>query len=130
KMPFAGVPIPLKMLGQNQAGMGDSSGSRLFKNYKSEQTDFFVEKVKSLGFVPFAQTNTPEFGFKNITDPTLYGVTRNAWNSEYHAGGSSGGAATAVASGMFPIALASDGGGSIRIPASFSSLIGLKPTRG
>ena len=80
--------------------------------------------------MPLGQTNAPEFGFKNITDPTLYGPTRNPWNPAYSAGGSSGGAAAAVASGMFPIAGASDGGGSIRIPASFSGLIGLKPTRG
>ena len=76
------------------------------------------------------QTNTPEFGFKNITDPELYGPTSNPWNPAYSAGGSSGGAAAAVASGTLPIAAASDGGGSIRIPASFSGLVGLKPTRG
>ena len=72
------------------------------------------------------QTNAPEFGFKNVTDPVLYGPTRNPWQSAYSAGGSSGGAAAVVAAGLFPLAAASDGGGSIRIPASFNGLIGLK----
>ncbi len=75
-------------------------------------------------------TNSPEFGLKNITEPKLYGPTRNPWDQAYSPGGSSGGAAAAVASGVIPIAGASDGGGSIRIPASFSGLVGLKPTRG
>src|SRR5699024_6850225 len=76
------------------------------------------------------QTNTPEFGFKNITEPELYGPARNPWNTNHSPGGSSGGAAAAVASGMTPVAGASDGGGSIRIPASLAGLVGLKPTPG
>lgn len=128
--PFTGVPFALKMLGQNKKGMGASAGSRLLADYRAESTDYFVSKIERTGFIPFAKTNVPEFGFKNISDASLYGVTRNVWNPKHHAGGSSGGAASAVASGMFPIAGASDGGGSIRIPASFSGLIGLKPTRG
>lgn len=128
--PFYGVPIALKMLGQTKAGMGNTLSSRLFAGNKATETDNFVKGLETLGFIPFGQTNAPEFGFKNITDPALYGVTKNAWHTDYHAGGSSGGAASALASGMFPIVAASDGGGSIRIPASFSGVIGLKPTRG
>lgn len=128
--PFYGVPIALKMLGQNKAGMGDTSSSRLFSNHCASMTDNFVKGFEKLGLIPFGKTNAPEFGFKNITDPQLYGVTKNVWDTAYHVGGSSGGAASALASGMFPIVGASDGGGSIRIPASFSGLIGLKPTRG
>lgn len=127
---FFGVPIALKMLGQNKQGMGATSSSRLFPAHKSNVTDNFVKGLERVGFIPLGKTNAPEFGFKNVTDPQLYGVTKNAWHQEYHAGGSSGGAASALASGMFPIVGASDGGGSIRIPASFSGLIGLKPTRG
>lgn len=128
--PFYGVPIALKMLGQSKAGMADTFSSRLFAGHRASETDNFVKGFEKLGLIPFGKTNAPEFGFKNITDPQLYGVTKNAWNSEYHGGGSSGGAASAIASGMFPIVGASDGGGSIRIPASFSGVIGLKPTRG
>lgn len=130
-LPFAGVPIPLKMLGgQDKAGWKSTSGSRLFYNLSAPKTSNFVRKLETLGFITAGQTNAPEFGFKNITDPMLYGPARNPWNTEYSPGGSSGGAAAAVASGLFPIAGASDGGGSIRIPASFCGLIGLKPTRG
>ncbi|MCU9758991.1 amidase family protein, partial [Enterococcus faecalis] len=74
--------------------------------------------------------NDPGLGFKNITDPALYGPAGKPWNREHSPGGASGGAAAVVASGIVPIAVASDGGGSIRIPASFSGLIGLKPSRG
>ncbi len=127
---FAGLPVPLKILGQAKAGWRDSGGSRLFADAVSAQSNHFVQRMESLGIVPLGQTNAPEFGFKNITDPELFGPTRNPWDIDRYPGGSSGGAAAAVASGMFPLAGASDGGGSIRIPASFSGLIGLKPTRG
>lgn len=129
-LPFAGLPVPLKMLGHAKGGWPQTSASRLLMANKARQTSFFVKRFEEIGFVPIGQTNAPEFGFKNITDPSVYGVTRNPWNVAYSAGGSSGGAAAAVASGMFPMATASDGGGSIRIPASFTGLIGLKPTRG
>lgn len=128
--PFFGLPIPLKMLGQDKAGMKSTSGSRLFTENRASSTDNFVKGLERLGLIPLGKTNAPEFGFKNISDPTIYGPARNPWNLDYSPGGSSGGAAAAVASGLFPIAGASDGGGSIRIPASFSGLIGLKPTRG
>ncbi|OTN77373.1 hypothetical protein A5886_002473 [Enterococcus sp. 8G7_MSG3316] len=127
---FGGQPMPLKILGQSKAGWPATAGAKLFADMKANQTAHFVTALEQVGFVPFGQTNAPEFGFKNITDPELYGATRNPWNPLFSAGGSSGGAAAAVASGMFPIAGASDGGGSIRIPASFTGLIGLKPTRG
>lgn len=128
--PFFGLPIPLKMLGQDKAGMKSTSGSRLFQENRANSTDNFVKGLERLGLIPLGKTNAPEFGFKNISDPTIYGPAKNPWNLAYSPGGSSGGAAAAVASGVFPIAGASDGGGSIRIPASFSGLIGLKPTRG
>lgn len=129
-LPFSGLPIPLKMLGQEKAGWKSTMGSRLFLDNRANNTSNFTKKLMASGMVPAGQTNAPEFGFKNITDPEIYGPSRNPWNLEHSPGGSSGGAAAAVASGLFPIAGASDGGGSIRIPASFSGLIGLKPTRG
>lgn len=127
---FDGVPIALKMLGQNKAGWQQTACSKLLVDSRASQTDYFVSALEQVGFIPFGQTNAPEFGFKNITDSELYGVTKNVWQTEYHAGGSSGGAASALASGIYPLVAASDGGGSIRIPASFSGVIGLKPTRG
>lgn len=128
--PFAGMPIPLKMLGQEKAGWKSTFGSQLLSTHHSSRTSNFTARLESVGFVPVGQTNSPEFGFKNITEPLLYGQARNPWNLDHSPGGSSGGAAAAVASGLFPIAGASDGGGSIRIPAAFCGLIGLKPTRG
>ena len=127
---FGGIPILLKGLGQSLAGEPHTSGAKLFQNNMSNQTSHYTKALLDAGFIVLGQTNTPEFGFKNITEPELYGPTRNPWNTNYSPGGSSGGAATAVASGMVPIAGASDGGGSIRIPASFTGLVGLKPTRG
>ncbi|MBY5033500.1 amidase [Streptococcus gallolyticus] len=127
---FAGVPILLKDLGQNQAGHLSTSGSRLFVHFRAQGTDNYVKKLEELGFVVLGRTNTPEFGFKNISDSSLHGVVHNPFDLGQNAGGSSGGAAAAVASGMVPLAAASDGGGSIRIPASFNGLIGLKPSRG
>ncbi len=128
--PFAGVPLFLKDLGQEQKGSICTYGSRLFKDIKSTQTDNFVKRLENLGFIILGRTNTPEFGFKTVSDSLLHGPVRNAVNSERNAGGSSGGAAAIVASGISPIAAASDGGGSIRIPASHNGLIGLKPSRG
>ncbi|MDN6218525.1 MAG: amidase, partial [Enterococcus sp.] len=130
KRPFAGLPIPLKMLGQEKKGWLSTSGSKLLMAHRASSDSYYTNKLLANGLIPFAQTNTPEFGFKNITDAKIYGPARNPWNLDYYSGGSSGGAASAVAAGIVPIAGASDGGGSIRIPASFSGLIGLKPTRG
>lgn len=128
--PFLGVPLLIKGLGQSLAGSPNTGGSKLLADSVSSETDFFVQQLQAAGFIIIGQTNVPEFGFKNITDSQLYGPTHNAWNRSYSPGGSSGGSAASVASGMVPIAAASDGGGSIRIPASFSGLVGLKPTRG
>ena len=128
--PFAGVPLFLKDLGQEQKGSICTYGSRLFKDIKSTQTDNFVKRLENLGFIILGRTNTPEFGFKTVSDSLLHGPVRNAVNLDRNAGGSSGGAAAVVASGITPIAAASDGGGSIRIPASHNGLIGLKPSRG
>lgn len=127
---FGGIPIPLKILGQSKKGFADTSASSLFKGNLVISNNNFVNQLENIGLVPVGKTNAPEFGFKNVTDSKLYGNAHNPWNLEFSPGGSSGGAAAAVASGMFPLAAASDGGGSIRIPASFSGLIGLKPTRG
>lgn len=127
---FAGLPLPLKMLGQSHVGLPDTAGSQIFKDNIASNDSAFVVKLMEAGFTPFGQTNTPEFGFKNITDPKLYGPTRNVWNPAYYSGGSSGGAASAVAAGIYPMAAGSDGGGSLRIPASFSGLLGFKVTRG
>lgn len=128
--PFSGVPLLLKDLGQNQKGEPSTSGARLLKKSIQKENDFLVSRLESLGFIIIGRTNTPEFGFKNITDSHLWGNAVNPIDLNRNAGGSSGGAAAAVASGMVPIAMASDGGGSIRIPASFTGTIGLKPSRG
>lgn len=128
--PFAGVPLFLKDLGQEQKGSICTYGSRLFKDVKSMHTDNFVKRLENLGFIILGRTNTPEFGFKTVSDSLLHGPVRNAVNLDRNAGGSSGGAAAVVASGITSIAAASDGGGSIRIPASHNGLIGLKPSRG
>lgn len=128
--PFGGIPILVKGLGQSLAGEPSTSGSHLLKDSVAPQTSHFTQTLIDAGFIVIGQTNVPEFGFKNITEPELYGPARNPWNPDYSPGGSSGGASAAVASGMVPIAGASDGGGSIRIPASFTGLVGLKPTRG
>ena len=129
-LPFGGVPILIKGLGQDLAGEPNTAGAKLLAQSVAKRTSAFVSTLERAGFIVLGQTNTPEFGFKNITDPQLYGPTRNPWNLQHSAGGSSGGAAAVIAAGISPVAAASDGGGSIRIPASFSGLIGLKPTRG
>lgn len=128
--PFGGVPILVKDMGQTLAGEPSTSGSVLLENHKSEQTSHYTQKLLDAGFIVIGQSNVPEFGFKNITDARIFGPSRNPWNLNHSPGGSSGGAGAAVAAGMVPVAGASDGGGSIRIPASFTGLVGLKPTRG
>ena len=130
EQPFAGVPIVLKDISQAIKGEPLTSGSKLFTDNISKRDSNFVHRLRKAGFLFLGHTNTPEFGLKNITEPEIYGPTRNPWNTNYSAGGSSGGSAASVASGIVPIAGASDGGGSIRIPASFTGLFGLKPTRG
>ncbi|MGX7418198.1 amidase [Carnobacterium gallinarum] len=128
--PFKGLPFLTKGLGQELVNEPSNGASRLFDGQLANKTSHYVQALEKAGFIIIGQTNAPEFGFKNITDPQLHGPSRNSWNPDYSPGGSSGGAASSVSSGMVPIAGASDGGGSIRIPAAFSGLIGLKPTRG
>lgn len=128
--PFLGVPLLLKGLGQRLAGEPDTNGSQLFKDVQATTTDNFVKSLQNAGFIIIGQTNFPEFGYKNITDSQLFGPARNPWNPAFTPGGSSGGAGAAVAAGWVPIAAGNDGGGSIRIPASWCGTIGLKPTRG
>src|SRR5699024_2340519 len=128
--PFAGVPMLLKNLSQSLEDEPITSSSKLMKDHISRRDSNYVSKLRSAGFLFMGHTNTPEFGLKNITEPEMYGPTRNPWNTNHTSGGSSGGAAAAVTSGVVPAAGASDGGGSIRIPASFTGLFGLKPTRG
>lgn len=127
---YGGVPILLKGIGQSLAGEPNTAGSHLLKDAVAQTTSHYVRALEKAGFVVIGQTNVPEFAFKNITEPKLYGPARNPWNPNHTPGGSSGGASASVAAGMVPIAGASDGGGSIRIPASFTGLVGLKPTRG
>ncbi|MBS4750380.1 amidase [Carnobacteriaceae bacterium zg-ZUI78] len=130
KTMYKGVPILLKDLGQNLKGELNTCGSSLLQNNVSNHTDNLVKKIEELGFIVIGQTNAAEFGFTNFTDNMLYGTTRNPVDMTRHAGGSSGGAASTVSGDMIPLALASDGGGSIRIPASWTGTIGLKPSRG
>jgi len=127
--PFGGVPILIKDLIVDD-GVPVSFGSVLFRDFVGDAEPVFMERVRGAGFIELGRTNTPEFGFLPTTEPVLNGPTKNPWNLDYSPGGSSGGAAAAVASGMVPLAQASDGGGSIRIPASNCGLFGLKPSRG
>ncbi len=128
--PFTGVPFLLKDLGEEFAGVPLTKGSKAYKNYVPTQDSEMVIRFKKSGVVILGKTNTPEFGLMAFTEPELHGPTRNPWNTEHTPGGSSGGSAAAVASGMVPMASGNDGGGSIRMPASCCGLFGLKPTRG
>lgn len=127
--PFKGVPYLLKDLGAQVAGVRYSEGSRFLAGYVSDHDQELVLRHRRAGLVALGRTNAPEFGILPTTEPLLSGPTRNPWNPEHSTGGSSGGSAAAVASGMVTLAHASDGGGSIRIPASCCGLFGLKPTR-
>ncbi|HYM01820.1 MAG TPA: amidase, partial [Stellaceae bacterium] len=127
--PFAGVPYLLKDLSALYAGAATTFGCALFRDAVADHDSEMVARLKRAGLVIFGKTNTSELGLSTSTEPRLYGPTRNPWNAAFSAGGSSGGAAAAVASGMLPMAHATDGGGSIRIPASACGLFGLKPTR-
>jgi len=127
--PFLGVPLPIKDL-TPVAGWPVSYGSRGAPAGVSEESELVVEALERGGFVLCGRTNTPEFGVLTVAENTRYGISRNPWDTARSPGGSSGGAAAAVAGGMFPIAHANDGGGSIRIPASYCGLVGFKPSRG
>ncbi len=127
--PFAGVPLPIKDL-LPVAGQPVTYGSKGAAGTPAERSELVVTAFVDAGFILCGRTNTPEFGSVSVTENNRFGITRNPWNSGFTPGGSSGGAASAVASGMFPAANASDGGGSIRIPASCCGLVGHKPSRG
>ncbi|MFW5966998.1 MAG: amidase [Persicimonas sp.] len=127
--PLAGVPFLLKDMLEWE-GHPMTLGSRLLEGYVAQNTHPLVERYLDAGLVPLGLTNMSELGLMPTTEPAVYGPTRNPWNLEHSAGGSSGGSAAAVAAGIVPVAHAADGGGSIRIPASVCGLFGLKPTRG
>jgi amidase len=128
--PLAGVPYLLKDLGAALAGTPTTRGSNLYAGSVAQADSALVAAYKRAGLVIFGKTNTPEFGLWPVTESDLLGVCRNPWDLSRSPGGSSGGAAAAVAAGIVPAAHASDGGGSIRIPASATGLFGMKPSRG
>jgi amidase len=128
--PFSGAPFLAKDLGPPLAGAPLTSGSKLFAHYVPEEDGELMQRFKKAGFTVFGKTNVPEFGLVPVTESELFGPCRNPWDVRRTPGGSSGGAASAVAAGIVPMAHASDGGGSIRIPASCCGLFGLKPSRG
>jgi amidase len=127
--PLAGVPFLLKDLGDAYVGVRLTGGTAVLQNFIPDYDSEIVRRIKRAGLVTFGKTNTPEFGLLPTTESRLLGACRNPWNPAHSTGGSSGGAAAAVAAGIVPLAHASDGGGSIRIPASCCGIFGLKPTR-
>ncbi len=130
KAPLTGVPFALKDLGVAMKGTITTNGSVFFKDAVADYDSTLVQRYRAAGLNIFAKTASPEFGQTPTTESRLFGRTLNPWNQKLSSGGSSGGSAVAVASGILPVAHASDGGGSIRIPASFCGLFGLKPSRG
>lgn len=130
--PFRGVPLVVKDLSLMTAGDPYHAGTRFLAElgYVADHDTYLAERFRRAGFVIVGRTNTPEFGSTITTEPVVYGPSRNPWNPAHSTGGSSGGSAAAVASGMVAVGHANDGGGSIRIPASECGLVGLKPTRG
>ena len=130
--PLAGVPFLVKNILCSGAGEPVTMGMRAFAEagYRQSHDTYLARRFRDAGLVTLGKTNTPEFALKGATEPEVHGPTHNPWRLGYSPGGSSGGAAAAVASGMVPLAHASDGGGSIRIPASACGLVGLKPSRG
>ena len=128
--PFAGVPFLIKDLGQEYAGFPTSNGSRALAGDVADRHALVTQRFLDAGLVIFGKTNTPEFGAKGVTEPALWGAARNPWNTHHTPGGSSGGSGAAVAAGVVPAAGANDGGGSVRIPAACSGLVGLKTSRG
>lgn len=128
--PFSGVPFLLKDILHALAGVPMSHGSRALIDFVPVRDSELVGRFKRSGLVIFGKTNTPEFALMGVTEPEAFGPTRNPWDTRHTPGGSSGGSAAAVAARIVPMASASDGGGSIRIPAACCGLFGLKPTRG
>lgn len=128
---FHGVPFLRKDMGASEAGRLQELGSRLYKGHRPNTESYFFRRARAAGLRTLGRTATPElFGGSGMSESILNGITGNPWNPERSAGGSSSGAAAAVASGITPIAHGSDGGGSIRIPAAWCGLVGLNPSRG
>ncbi|MGH1436008.1 MAG: amidase [Lewinella sp.] len=127
---FGGVPFLIKDLGLALKGTPLRIGSRSTEGMVSEVDSHLVQLFQKAGLLILGKTNTPEFGLTPFTEPEAFGATRNPWHTDYTSGGSSGGSAAAIAAGIVPMATASDGGGSIRMPASCCGLFGLKPSRG
>jgi amidase len=128
--PFNGVPFLRKDIGATEKGRLQECGSRLLKGNIAKQDSYYTRRARAAGLRIVGRSAVPEFAFSGFTETILEGITRNPWNPTTSAGGSSGGAAAAVAAGIVPIAHASDGGGSIRIPAGWCGLVGLNPSRG
>ncbi|HTX50339.1 MAG TPA: amidase [Caulobacteraceae bacterium] len=129
--PLRGVPFLIKDISTQMRGVPTRAGAALLRDIPPAASDSaLVAAYRASGLVLFGKTNTPEFGLQPVTEPMLFGATRNPWDLDRSPGGSSGGSAAAVAAGIAPAAQASDGGGSIRIPASCCGLFGLKPSRG
>jgi aspartyl-tRNA(Asn)/glutamyl-tRNA(Gln) amidotransferase subunit A len=124
-----GVPVSIKDQ-VDVAGVRTTHGSSIFADNMAQHDDPTVARLRKAGAIVFAKTTLPEFGHKGLTDGPSFGTTRNPWNPERTTGGSSGGAAAAVASGIGPLGLGTDGAGSVRIPAACCGLVGLKPTLG
>lgn len=127
--PFAGVPMALKDVGIGVAGVPIHTGSRI-PPYLADANSTVVERYLKAGFIPVATTTSPEHGLRLVTESQAFGITRNPWNTAHTTGGSSGGSAALVAAGAVPVAHATDGGGSIRVPPACCGLVGLKPSRG
>jgi aspartyl-tRNA(Asn)/glutamyl-tRNA(Gln) amidotransferase subunit A len=127
--PLLGIPVSIKDLVFTE-GVRTTSGSRIFADRVPDQDAHSVARLRQAGAIVLGKTNTPEFGFKAVTDNPLFGATRNPWDLSRTSGGSSGGAAAAAAAGLAPLNLGTDGGGSIRIPASLCGIFGLKPAYG
>src|SRR5712691_563226 len=127
--PLHGVPVSIKDVIFTR-GLTTTGGSRMFAEVTPSEDAVPVARLRAAGAVILGKTNTSEFGHKAVTDNRLFGATRNPWNPAYTPGGSSGGAAAAVATGQGPLGLGTDGGGSVRIPAAFCGLYGFKPSYG
>lgn len=128
--PFRGVPFLVKDLLAAYKGVPMSFGTENLLNYVPDHDSELIARYKRAGFIAIGKTNVPEFGLLPVTEPRVFGPCRNPWDLNRTSGGSSGGSAAAVAAGLVPVAHGSDGGGSIRIPASCCGIFGLKPTRG
>ena len=127
--PLHGVPYSVKDLVITK-GVRTMRGSKIYEDFVPDEDTVPVERLQAAGGVMFGKTATPEFGWKGVTDSLVTGITRNPWNTALTPGGSSGGASAQVAAGLAPLAIGTDGGGSIRIPSAFAGIFGFKPSYG